>query len=160
MLTRSVKAALALPDIEKGYRTAYQMALRFANKAHWGQTDKAGEPYIKHLIRVSMHCDSSVAKIVALLHDTLEDCAVTDYMIRARFGDAIADSVLYLTRVDGEPYMGYIKRLACDPIAREVKIADLIDNTNLSRLPVTTLADVKRQRKYNSALHYLITYES
>lgn len=155
-----MKAALALPEIERSHRATYQMALRFANKVHWKQTDKAGEPYIKHLIRVSMHCESSVAKIVALLHDTLEDCPVTDYMIRARFGDAIADSVLYLTRVDGEPYMSYIKRLACDPVAREVKIADLIDNSNLSRLPTITREDVRRQRKYNSALHYLITYES
>lgn len=152
--------ALVLPEIDKGFRTTFAMALRFANKAHTGQTDKAGEPYIKHLTRVSMHCESSVAKIVALLHDTLEDCPVTDYMIRSRFGDKIADSVLYLTRVDGEPYMSYIKRLASDPVAREVKIADLIDNTNLSRLPTITREDVWRQRKYNSALHYLITYES
>ena len=159
MLTRSVMVVLALPEIEKSARTTYRMALRFANKAHWGQTDKAGEPYIKHLARVSMHCESSAAKIVALLHDVLEDCAVTDYMIRARFGNEIANSVLCLTRLDGEPYMSYIKRLACDPVAREVKIADLIDNTNLSRLPAITLADVKRQRKYNSALHYLVTYE-
>lgn len=154
-----MKAALALPAIDKRLRTTYQMALRFANKAHCNQTDKAGEPYIKHLIRVSMHCESDIAKIVALLHDILEDCTVTDDMIRARFGNEIADSVLYLTRVDGEPYMTYIKRLACDPVAREVKIADLIDNSNLSRLSTVTLADVRRQRKYNGALYYLITYD-
>lgn len=152
--------ALALPEIEKSVQTTYRMAFRFASKAHWGQTDKAGEPYIKHLARVSMRCESSAAKIVALLHDVLEDCAVTDYMIRTRFGDEIANSVLCLTKLDGEPYMSYIKRLACDPVAREVKIADLIDNSNLSRLSTITREDVWRQRKYNSALHYLITYES
>lgn len=154
MCRRSVKAALAPLDNNTD-KSLFARAMRYAKKLHAFQVDKAGEPYYKHLARVSMRCESPMAKVVALLHDTLEDTSVTYDQLRMRFGAEIADAVKVLTHMPDEPYFDYIGRVSDHPIALEVKIADLIDNSNLSRLPTITLKDVCRQRRYNQALYIL-----
>lgn len=62
-----------------------------------------------------------------------------------------------MTHREDEAYDDYVARAKSDPVARMVKISDLIDNSNLSRLPQVTLKDVDRQAKYNRALHFLLT---
>ena len=123
--------------------------------AHQGQTDKAGEPYEQHLWSVASMVTEPDERIVALLHDILEDTTVTADTIRNLFGDAIADAVIALTRRQDESYMDYIKRVSENPLAATVKIADLKHNMDLSRLPVVSDNDMQRNGKYLKALRYL-----
>lgn len=140
-------------------KTLFERALRFAKKIHAGQFDKAGEPYIKHLARVSMNCRTPLSEVAALLHDVLEDTDAKEEWLRMRFGDEVTDIVVCLTRRNDESYMQYIRRVGANPYAREVKIADLIDNCNLTRLLRVTPEDANRLRKYAQALHYLLLLE-
>lgn len=133
-------------------------AERIAREAHAGQADKSGKPYIGHVERVAARVMSDEEKCVAWLHDVLEDTNVLpEAEMRREFGDAITDGVLSVTHRDGESYEEFVRRAGANPLGRAVKIADLIDNSNLSRLEVVTLTDVQRQRKYNDALMYLLS---
>jgi (p)ppGpp synthase/HD superfamily hydrolase len=126
-------------------------ALALANNAHTGQVDKAGLPYILHPQRVAESLDDPTDKVVALLHDVVEDSAYTITDIRRLFGNTVAEAVAALTRCDGESYGAFIARCGRNEIARRVKLADLADNMNLSRLIYPTEADYTRQRKYEKA---------
>ena len=113
----------------------YLKALSFARKCHEGQKDKGGNDYIGHPIRVADRCSSSTAMIVALLHDVMEDCDVTAYVLYAEgFPKEVVKTVSILTRGDTETYNEYIQRLSKNKLAREVKLADLEDNMNVRRL--------------------------
>ena len=79
-----------------------------AKKAHKGQKDKGGKPYIKHPVYVAKRVKGRDAKIVALLHDTIEDTSVTYDYIKSVFGDRIAESVKVLTKDKTISYEEYI----------------------------------------------------
>lgn len=128
----------------------------YAVRMHEDQLDKAGQPYIDHLCRVAERMPTSDLRIVAWLHDILEDTYTSPSQIHEAFGAEIGAAVDAITRKPTESYSDYIRRVGENPMARAVKIADLIDNSNLSRLSSVTLEDVKRQRKYNRALTYLL----
>lgn len=128
----------------------------YATRMHEGQLDKAGQPYSDHLRRVAERMDTSDLRIVAWLHDILEDTHTDSAQIHEAFGPEIGAAVDAITRRPAEHYSDYIRRVGENHMARAVKIADLIDNSNLSRLSSVTLEDVKRQRKYNRALTYLL----
>ena len=131
-----------------------------ARVAHAKQVDKAGQPYIGHIERVAARVTSDEAKCVGWLHDVLEDSDVLpEAEMRRTFGDVITEGVISVTHRENESYEDFVRRAAENPLGREVKIADLIDNSNLSRLDVVTLKDVQRQRKYNDALMYLLARE-
>ena len=133
-------------------------AERIAREAHAGQADKSGKPYIGHVERVAARVKSDDEKCVAWLHDVLEDTdMLPEEEMRREFGNAITDGVLSVTHRDGENYEEFVRRAGKNPLGRAVKIADLIDNSNLSRLEEVTLTDVQRQRKYNDALVYLLS---
>lgn len=127
----------------------------YAERMHQEQADKAGQPYIDHLRRVAERMPTYDLRIVAWLHDIVEDTYTSLAQIREAFGPEIGGAVDAITRRTAERYSDYIRRVGENPMARAVKIADLIDNSNLSRLSSVTLEDVKRQRKYNRALTYL-----
>lgn len=128
----------------------------YATRMHEDQLDKAGQPYIGHLRRVAERMPTPDLRIVAWLHDILEDTYTVSAQVHEAFGPEIGDAVDAITRRPAERYSDYIRRAGENPMARTVKIADLIDNSNLSRLSSVTLEDVKRQRKYNRALTYLL----
>ncbi|MSS57638.1 HD domain-containing protein [Erysipelotrichaceae bacterium Oil+RF-744-GAM-WT-6] len=133
-----------------------EKAKEIARKAHLGQKDKAGEDYIYHPLWVSAHVDGEKTKTAALLHDVLEDTSVTSKdLLNQGIPREIVNSVIVLTRKSGEDYFDYIKRVKKDPVARQVKIADLKHNIDLSRLPKVTEEDIKRNKKYRKALEYL-----
>ena len=138
------------------YSTDVQAAKRLAVQAHQGQIDRAGLPYITHPERVVSRLTSPQAQVVGWLHDTVEDTDVTLEEICAQFGPETADAVEAISRREGEAWAEYIQRVAANPLARQVKISDLIDNSNLARLPAVTKKDVKRQGKYNQALQKLL----
>ena len=134
-------------------------ARALATKAHEGQTDKAGLPYITHPERVASRMENPEAQVIGWLHDTVEDTPITLRDIEATFGPETAAAVDAISRRDGEPWSDYLERVAANPMARQVKISDLIDNSNLSRIPHVTLKDVERQKKYNKALKKLLEKE-
>lgn len=138
------------------YNELYDKALLIAKRAHAGQKDKAGQDYITHPIRVAERCDDPRAKIVALLHDTIEDSDVTaDYLRKEGFREEIVEAVLAVTRREGEDYDDYVRRAAQNELSRMVKRADLEDNMDIRRLPELTNHDVERLRKYLRAWQYL-----
>ena len=136
-------------DVEK--------ARAWAEKMHRGQTDKSGNPYIGHPERVAGRLKSPEEQVVGWLHDTVEDTEMTLSEIEGGFGPETTAAVDAISRRDGEEWDDYLKRVKQDPVARRVKISDLIDNSNLSRLAEITMRDVERQAKYNRALKYMMT---
>lgn len=128
-------------------------AIAIAAKAHEGQIDKAGKAYILHTLRVMMKMDTEEAMIIAVLHDTVEDTNVTIESLRQEgFSENILTAVDALTRKQPEPYTDFIERIKMNPLAIEVKIADLEDNSDLSRIDNPTEQDHKRNEKYMAAL--------
>jgi (p)ppGpp synthase/HD superfamily hydrolase len=146
-------------DIEPEMLPLFDKAVEIATKAHEGQTDKSGKPYIGHVMRVSLGCKTQKSKVVALLHDVIEDTDVTlEQMEELGFSEYIIKAVLCLTHQEGESYEDFIKRAAKNPIAREVRIADLEDNMDVRRLCEVTEKDFVRMDKYLSAWKYLKSY--
>lgn len=131
----------------------FSLAWEVARQAHEGQKDRSGKPYFSHPVRVANRCRTENAKIVALLHDTIEDTALTAGDLRDKgFPEEIVAAVVAMTRPEDEAYEDYIDRAAADPIAREVKIADLLDNMDITRLtPPLTEKDLARFNKYLKA---------
>ena len=138
------------------YSVDVEAAKALATRMHEGQKDKAGLPYITHPMRVAERLDSPEAQVVGWLHDTVEDTGLTLADIEARFGADTADAVDAISRREGEAWPDYLDRVRANPLARRVKISDLIDNSNLSRIPRITMKDVLRQARYNKALQNLL----
>jgi len=133
-------------------------AILLATNAHRGQFDKGGQPYILHPLRVMQAVEGDEARIVAVLHDTMEDCGMSWTSIAKKFGDEIADAVYALSRGEEEAYEAFIDRCAANPIARVVKLADLTDNMDMRRLGrEPTQVDAKRLAKYAKARATLST---
>ena len=129
-----------------------EMAIELALNFHRGQRDADGDPYILHLMRVMLKCHSTSAKQAGLLHDILEDTSATeDDLIQAGICPNVTQSVKRLTRFAHIDYADYILALAEDPIAKEVKIADLEDNYAIGRVKYRTehrLEDARRLERY------------
>lgn len=116
---------------------------------HAGQLDKAGEPYILHVLRVMHTVEGIKAKMVAAMHDLLEDTKVTEQDLRdAGFDAEIVDAVLALTKGSKETRIEAAKRAKINCLAREVKLADNADNMDLTRLVDPTEKDMLRMHEY------------
>lgn len=110
-------------------------AIRIALMAHHGQTDKSGQPYILHPLRVMMAMENDTDRVVAVLHDAVEDCdAVGHGDILAFFGEEVHAAVFAITRQKGETYAAFIDRCKANEIARRVKLADIADNLSEERM--------------------------
>ena len=133
-----------------------EKALKIAVKAHAGQVDKAGKPYIFHPIRVCCKCFTDEEKIVALLHDTIEDTGITaEDLLSEGFPHNIVDAVLSVSRNEDESYEDFVKRTRLNPLGKAVKLHDLEDNMDISRLEEVTEKDLARLNKYIKAYRYL-----
>lgn len=129
-------------------------AIALAARAHAeaDQRERNGQPYILHPLRVMGRLDGGDERIVAVLHDTVEDTALTLGDIRAAgFGEGIVVALDAITRRADEDYFDFIERLAPNPIARRVKLADLADNLDLTRIPEPGPEDHERLAKYRRA---------
>jgi (p)ppGpp synthase/HD superfamily hydrolase len=132
------------------------LAKRVAEKYHAGQVDKGGNPYISHPAAVASSVSTDEEKAVAWLHDVLEDTSCSLEELKAfGFSDSVLDAVVVLTRDKDEDYFDYIKRLQKNRLARVVKIADLKNNCDLTRIKNPGEADYKRIEKYKAALKML-----
>jgi|SRR5262252_9769733 (p)ppGpp synthase/HD superfamily hydrolase len=137
-----------------------EKALEIAVKAHRGQKDRYGAPYILHPLRVMNRVETLREKMVAILHDVVEDTKWTFADLqREGFPKEVIAAVDCLTKRDKEPYDSLISRAASNPVARKVKLADLQDNMDASRLNNFTAEDAKRFTKYISAWQRLASVE-
>lgn len=125
------------------------LALAHAARAHQGQTDKRGRPYIQHVTEVSSAVDheGTHAIIVALLHDVLED-GKEHHKDLSAYPQQVQDAVHAITRKAGETYQAYIERVAQNPLARTVKLADL-------RLNHATAPQESLKKRYAQAIRRL-----
>lgn len=124
-------------------------AIALAAHAHAGQVDKAGQSYILHPLRVMLRLQHEDERIVAVLHDVIEDTTIgLDDLRAAGFSDAILTAVDALTKRPGETRLAAAARAARDPLARVVKLADNAENMDLSRLPAPTARDHARLEEY------------
>lgn len=127
-------------------------ALALAVRAHRGQVDKAGQPYILHPLRVMMRMSTPDERIAAILHDVVEDSPTTlDDLRAAGFAEDVVRAVDHLTRRADETYEAFIARAEQDPIARRVKLADLEDNMTITRLQTLDERAVERLGRYMRA---------
>ena len=135
-------------------RRAYQTAA----EAHCGQVDKAGNDYINHPLTVAAQVQDDVsAVIVALLHDTVEDTALTldDLRTKIPLTEAESEALKLLTHDERIPYLEYVAAIKSNPLARRVKIADLRHNSDLTRIDNPSPKDFARVEKYRAALKLL-----
>jgi len=136
-----------------------ERAVQLAVEAHAGDTDKAGETYIRHPLRVMHQMDTEAERVVAVLHDVVEDTAYTLEDIEVKFGSEVRDAVDAVTKRDGEDYEQLIDRAAANSIARSVKIADLEDNMDITRLNSVGADLGKRLEKYHRSWKRLTVIE-
>ena len=128
-------------------------AIEIAYIAHEGQVDKGGSPYISHPIRVMNSVESPEAKIVGVLHDAIEDSDLTFSDLQKQgFSEEIIEAIDALTKRSQEKYPDYLQRVKNNSIAVQVKLADLKDNCDLSRISEPTKKDFQRIEKYKQAI--------
>lgn len=133
-------------------------AIKTALEVHHDQKDKNGEPYILHPLRVMLAMDSDEERIVAVLHDCIEDGGDVEDL--AGFDNVIFNSVWRLTHPDYMPYIEYIRGLEGDSVAIKVKLADLADNLDPRRnVGMDSEKDEERREKYRKAVDMLIQFK-
>jgi guanosine-3',5'-bis(diphosphate) 3'-pyrophosphohydrolase len=134
------------------------IAIALAAEGFKDKVDKAGEPYILHCLRVmnNLHTRDKELQSIAILHDVVEDRVATLHDLRVlKFSERVIEAVMLLTHPAGMEYQKYIRRLADNEDARLVKLADLRDNSDITRLKGLTKKDMERMEKYHQAYTYL-----
>lgn len=140
-----------------------EKAIQIAAKAHEGQKDKAGQPYILHPLRVMLRTDTELERICAVLHDVIEDTPITLEMLKDEgFSPEVLTALEALTKRKDESYDNFISRVLENETACRVKLADLADNMDLSRIQTPTEEDFRRVEKYQRAvsrIHHHLSIE-
>ena len=136
---------------------------KFVNEQHANQTDKAGENYIWHLVRVAHRLKDKGESywMAGLLHDVLEDTPTTpEELLKLGVYQEVVDAVRLVSKNynKGDYFEAYLSNINKNEIARQVKLADFTDNMNLGRLPEIGEADIRRQDKYVKGYSYLAGY--
>ena len=137
-------------------KPTFEDALILAARAHQGQLDLAGAPYICHPMRVALAMTSEDQRIVAILHDVIEDTAITyEDLVQAGYSAQIIAAVEALTKRTGEKRIEAAVRAKANAIAHAVKIADVKDNMNLARIAQPSTEDFARLKEYERVLAFL-----
>ena len=128
-------------------------AVLIAAQAHLGQKDRVGAPYILHPLRMMLRFNAQTEMIVAVLHDVVEDNPDWNFdrLRQEGFSEEIIQAVDHLTRREQESYEEFVDRTSQNELARRVKLADLEDNMNLTRLKSLSGNDQKRLERYHRA---------
>ncbi len=134
-----------------------ERAIVIAAEAHAGQVDKVGAPYVLHPLRMMLRATSTDERIVAVLHDVIEDCPgwTFDRLRDEGFADHIIEALQSVTKREGEDYETFVRRAAANPIGRSIKLADLHDNSDLSRIAAPSERDFRRIEKYRQAIELI-----
>lgn len=142
------------------YTNLTRKAIMVAYKAHEGQMDRAGLPYILHPIHVAEQMKDEDTCVVALLHDVIEDTDITLEDLREYgFTEAQLEGVRIMTHEEGVEYFDYIRTVKTNPLALAVKLEDLKHNSDETRIIDMTDKDIKRLEKYKKALKILTDQE-
>lgn len=136
--------------------SSLERAIELTARAHAGQVDRAGQPYILHPLRLMLAVHTPHERMAAILHDVVEDTPITvEDLVREGFPSEVVTAVQALTKQEGESRIDAARRAAADPIARVVKLADVTDNMDLSRIPSPTEKDYARLREYEQVRQLL-----
>lgn len=138
------------------YTPLTKKALCLCFDSHKEQTDKTGLPYVFHPFHLAEQMDDELSTVCALLHDVVEDTEITlDDLEAMGFPSAVTEVLALLTHAPEVPYMDYVAKIKTNPVATKVKIADLLHNSDLSRLDTVDERALARNRKYAEALAFL-----
>ena len=147
-----------------------QSAIQIAVLAHAGQTDKGGNPYILHPLRVMQSLKTTDEMIVGVLHDVVEDCSeegyTFEYLEGKGFSTEIIEALRSVTKTPAEEatmkqlsgdakidaYLEFVSRAIANPIGKRVKRADIFDNLNVQRIGELTPKDLARLNQYKRAI--------
>lgn len=133
-------------------------AIAITAEAFKNKTDKGGNPYILHCLRVmnDIPAHDHELRCIAVMHDLVEDTQWTlEDLRREGFSERVIYGVFMMTHADTVPYDDYIKYIATSPDARLVKLADLKDNSDITRMKGLTRRDLDRLEKYHRSWMYL-----
>ncbi|MEA4989180.1 MAG: HD domain-containing protein [Anaerovorax sp.] len=138
------------------YTDLTKRAMQIAYNAHHGQIDKSGVPYVFHPIHLAEQMQTEAETIIALLHDVVEDTDITlDDLVKEGFPEEVISALQLLTHDDTVPYMDYVREIKNNSIARAVKLADLIHNSDTGRLCKIDEKAKERLEKYKQAIAIL-----
>lgn len=138
------------------YTDLTKRALKLCFAAHKDQTDKSGLPYVFHPFHLAEQMPDELTTVVALLHDVVEDTPYTlEDLARLGFPQKVLSTLARLTHDPSVPYLDYVAALKEDPIARQVKLADLRHNSDLTRLDHVDDKARQRAEKYAAAIRLL-----
>ena len=138
------------------YTEMTKTAMKLCFHAHKDQVDKSGMPYVFHPFHLAEQMSDEETTVVALLHDVVEDTDYTIGNLRALgFPDNVLEAIALMTHDKAVPYMEYVEKIKKNRIAAVVKRADLIHNSDLSRLDTVDEKALRRVRKYKKAIELL-----
>lgn len=138
------------------YTELTKKALRLCFDAHKEQEDKTGMPYVFHPFHLAEQMDDEISTVCALLHDVVEDTEIDFDDLRSMgFCETVIEVLTLLTHEKDVDYMDYVRKIATNPIAKKVKIADLNHNSDTTRLDNVDEWAMKRNLKYREALRIL-----
>lgn len=140
------------------YTAKTKKAMKLCFDAHQDSKDRGGVPYVFHPYHLAERMKDEDSVCVALLHDVLEETSCTaEQLATYGFDDNIVQAVVALTRNKDEAYLKYISRVAENDLAKKVKVADLLHNTDITRLNgAPTDADLTRCELYRTAIEMLV----
>lgn len=150
-----------MPRREMISKPSLEDAIALSARLHKGQRDKAGACYVLHPLRVMLDAslETEEERITAVLHDVVEDCDITIKQLQEfGYGDEVIEALGFLTKLPEEKmnYEAFIERICSAPVlARKVKLADLRDNSDISRISQQSERDIERQKKYRRAIDTL-----
>lgn len=138
------------------YTKLTKKAMKICFKAHRDQLDRSGLPYVFHSFHVAEGMTDEYTTATALLHDVAEDSDITlEDLSSEGIPENVIDALSLLTHDRAIPYLEYVRTLKSNDIAREVKLADLAHNIDLTRLDEITPEDIERKEKYMKAIEIL-----
>lgn len=138
-----------------------QKAIAIATESHKNQVDRGGAPYIGHVTRVMQAGQTIEERIAGILHDIVEDTPWTfEDLLKEGIPPQIVDAIRCLTKRENETYDRFIERVKTNPIAVAVKLNDLRDNMDVTRLPTISDKDIERLRKYHLAYSELSAFQT
>ena len=127
------------------YTALTNKAMRLAYKAHQGQTDQCGVPYIFHPYHLAEQMQDEYTTCIALLHDVVEDTSVTLEDLQKEFPEEVVEALRLLTHDKGTDYFEYVKAIKQNPLAKAVKLVDLEHNSDQSRMADCAVSEEKKQ---------------
>lgn len=141
------------------YTALTNKAMKIAYNAHHGQSDCNGVPYIFHPYHLAEQMNDEITTCVALLHDVVEDTDITVEQLEKDFPKEVTEAVKLLTHDKNTDYFEYIKAIKSSPVAKAVKTADLMHNSDQSRITDKSVVSAGkleyRNEKYKKALSIL-----